>query len=243
MPLTVSINPVRWPRCKWHGGGDEPVERIEIAPRPPPVRIRCVHLFTWQSCSSSFSQWLAQRMNRWDRYSSRNHQIESTSRTEPELSSNARQEETPNRISFGFVLTEALLGMFLDSDRYLSEEITIAKYLFSFHVTHLCNDRLIFRTFTHALSRYSFNRSMRWFLNDSLCRSCRTEIWSSPLSAPRIIVKRFMLRFTAVWRAPQQVQFTAEMLTWEPVSGCPLLLPKLRREVIAPSPGHLSLFL
>lgn len=114
--------------------------RLPHAPPPPPVRIRCVHLFTWQSCSSSFSQWLAQRMNRWDRYSSRNHQIESTSRTEPELSSNARQEETPNRISFGFVLTEALLGMFLDWDRYLSEEIIIAKYLFSFHVTHLCNN-------------------------------------------------------------------------------------------------------
>lgn len=65
------------------------------------------------------SQWLAPRMNRWDQYFSRNHQTGLISLMEPELSSNARPEETPNLISFGSELTEVLWGMFLDCDRYV----------------------------------------------------------------------------------------------------------------------------
>lgn len=65
-------------------------------------------------------------MNLWDRCLSKNHQTELTFLTEPELSLNARLEETPNRISSGFVLTEALLGMFLDLDRYFALFYSIA---------------------------------------------------------------------------------------------------------------------
>ena len=72
-------------------------------------------------------------MNLWDQYSSRNHQTELTSLMEPELLSNARPEETPNRISSGFVLTEVLLETFLDSDRcllFFSSKLLEFPYLF-----------------------------------------------------------------------------------------------------------------
>lgn len=123
-----------------------------------PVRSNAFSLKLDQN--SSFAQWLAPRMNPWDRYSSRNHQIESTSRTEPELSSNARQEETPNRISFGFVLTEALLGMFPDSDRYrfisLGGNRKRLQSIYSLFVTS-------------PLRAITINCSIYQFFNDSLC--------------------------------------------------------------------------
>lgn len=54
-------------------------------------------------------------------------------------------------------------------------------------------------------------------------RFCRMETWYSHPSALKITVKKFMLRFTAVWHNHLQDQFTVGMLTWEPVSVILLL--------------------